>query len=72
MRDCSSFGLPGYPRLAARPQAPTSLRVADALTLGHDVDAVSGATISCRSATYAARKSLALADLLRARERKPR
>lgn len=37
----------------------------DPVALGVDVDAVSGATISSRSATYAARKSLLLADILR-------
>ena len=49
-------------------------RLKDPLTLGKDIDAISGATISSRSATFAARKGLALAEILRARsagERKP-
>lgn len=41
------------------------------LVVGRDIDAISGATISSHSATYAVRKALALADLLRRRtERK--
>ena len=36
------------------------------LELGRDIDAISGATISSRAATYAARKALALDALLRA------
>ncbi|MBS2027889.1 MAG: FMN-binding protein [Deltaproteobacteria bacterium] len=39
----------------------------DRVALGVDVDAVSGATISSRSATFAARKALALASVLLAR-----
>ena len=39
-------------------------RVADPLTLGKDIDAITGATISSRSATFAARKALRLAELL--------
>jgi Na+-translocating ferredoxin:NAD+ oxidoreductase RnfG subunit len=42
-------------------------RLADPITLGKDIDAISGATISSRSATFAARKGLALAQVLRAR-----
>jgi Na+-translocating ferredoxin:NAD+ oxidoreductase RnfG subunit len=38
--------------------------VKDKLALGVDVDAVTGATISSRSATFAARKALALAAVL--------
>jgi len=45
----------------------TGKNLNDKLTLGVDVDAVSGATISSRSATFAARKSLALASVLMAR-----
>ena len=39
----------------------------DPIALGKDIDAISGATISSRSATYAARKGLLLGELLRAR-----
>ena len=42
-------------------------RLQDPVALGKDIDAISGATISSASATYAARKGLALADLLRKR-----
>jgi hypothetical protein len=35
--------------------------------LGKDIDAISGATISSRSASYAARKALALFEVLRSR-----
>lgn len=42
-------------------------RMKDPLTLGKDIDAISGATISSRSATFAARKGLSLAEILRAR-----
>jgi Na+-translocating ferredoxin:NAD+ oxidoreductase RnfG subunit len=42
-------------------------RLKDPIALGKDIDAISGATISSRSATYAARKGLALTELLRAR-----
>ena len=42
-------------------------RLADPIALGRDVDAISGATISSRSATYATRKALALDAILRAR-----
>jgi Na+-translocating ferredoxin:NAD+ oxidoreductase RnfG subunit len=45
----------------------TGKRASDALALGKDIDAISGATISSRAATFAARKGLLLADLLRAR-----
>lgn len=54
-------------------RAPRFLRqlqgksLANPLKLGVDVDAVSGATISSRSATLAARKALALAQVLHAR-----
>lgn len=39
-------------------------RASDPMTLGKDIDAISGATISSRSATFAARKALGLAELL--------
>lgn len=39
-------------------------RAADPIELGNDVDAITGATISSRSATFAARKGLRLAELL--------
>ncbi len=39
----------------------------DPLTLGKDVDAISGATISSRSETFAVKKSLGLADIMRHR-----
>jgi Na+-translocating ferredoxin:NAD+ oxidoreductase RnfG subunit len=39
-------------------------RSTDPLILDKDIDAISGATISSRSATYAARKGLLLADVL--------
>ena len=39
--------------------------VADPIALGKDIDAISGATISSRSATFAARKGLRLAELVR-------
>jgi Na+-translocating ferredoxin:NAD+ oxidoreductase RnfG subunit len=42
-------------------------RIQDPLSLGRDVDAITGATISSRSATYAVRKALALSEVLRAR-----
>lgn len=44
-------------------------RAADPITLGKDIDAISGATISSRSATFAARKALRLGELLRAGKR---
>jgi len=40
-------------------------RVADPLALGKDIDAISGATISSRSATFAAKKALQLDELVR-------
>ena len=46
-------------------------RLEDPIVLGKDVDAISGATISSRSATFAVRKGLALAALLRARAGTP-
>jgi hypothetical protein len=42
-------------------------KLQDPLVVGKDIDAISGATISSNSAAYAARKGLALADLLRRR-----
>lgn len=39
----------------------------DPLTLGKDVDAISGATISSRSEVFAVKKSLGLADIMRHR-----
>lgn len=42
-------------------------KLADPIALGKDIDAVSGATISSRSATFAARKGLALAQVLQQR-----
>lgn len=42
-------------------------RTRDPIALGRDIDAISGATISSRSATFAARKGLAICELLRAR-----
>jgi Na+-translocating ferredoxin:NAD+ oxidoreductase RnfG subunit len=42
-------------------------RLKDPLTMGHDVDAITGATISSRAAAYAVRKALALSEVLRAR-----
>ena len=39
----------------------------DPITLDKDIDAISGATISSRSATFAARKGLRLAEVLRSR-----
>ena len=42
-------------------------RAKDPIALGKDIDAISGATISSRSATFAARKGLAIFELLRAR-----
>jgi Na+-translocating ferredoxin:NAD+ oxidoreductase RnfG subunit len=39
----------------------------DPITLDKDIDAISGATISSRSATFAARKGLLLAELVRSR-----
>jgi Na+-translocating ferredoxin:NAD+ oxidoreductase RnfG subunit len=42
-------------------------RVNDPITLDKDIDAISGATISSRSATFAARKGLLLAEVLRGR-----
>jgi FMN-binding domain len=44
-------------------------KLQDPLLVGKDIDAISGATISSNSAAYAARKGLALADLLRRREK---
>ena len=41
--------------------------ITDKIALGVDVDAITGATISSRSATFAARKALALASVLHAR-----
>jgi len=45
----------------------TGKKLRDPLVVGKDIDAISGATISSNSAAYAARKGLALADLLRRR-----
>ncbi|MGD0836225.1 MAG: FMN-binding protein [Polyangia bacterium] len=45
----------------------TGKRLADPITVGKDIDAISGATISSQAATYAARKGLALAQVLHAR-----
>lgn len=45
----------------------TGKRLGDKLQLGVDVDAITGATISSRSATLATRKALALAQVLRER-----
>lgn len=42
--------------------------ITDKVALGVDVDAITGATISSRSATFAARKALALAQVLHARQ----
>ena len=42
-------------------------RTRDPIALGKDIDAISGATISSRSATFAARKGLRLAEILRGR-----
>jgi Na+-translocating ferredoxin:NAD+ oxidoreductase RnfG subunit len=42
-------------------------RSKDPITLDKDIDAISGATISSRSATFAARKGLLLVDVLRNR-----
>jgi electron transport complex protein RnfG len=42
-------------------------RLQDPISLGRDIDIISGATISCRSATYAARKALALSEVLHRR-----
>ena len=42
-------------------------RSKDPITLDKDIDAISGATISSRSATFAARKGLLLAEVLRDR-----
>ncbi len=42
-------------------------RLKDPVALGRDIDAISGATISSRAATYAVRKGLALSEILRAR-----
>jgi Na+-translocating ferredoxin:NAD+ oxidoreductase RnfG subunit len=39
----------------------------DPITLDKDIDAISGATISSRSATFAARKGLLLAEVVRSR-----
>jgi Na+-translocating ferredoxin:NAD+ oxidoreductase RnfG subunit len=41
--------------------------IQDKLALGVDVDAITGATISSRSATFAARKALAIAAVLHER-----
>lgn len=43
----------------------------DPLTVGKDIDAISGASISSVSATYAARKALGLAAVIRARSADP-
>jgi len=45
----------------------TGKRLTDPLILGKDVDVISGATISARAETYAVRKGLALAEIVRAR-----
>jgi hypothetical protein len=45
-------------------------RLEDPILVGKDVDAITGATISSHSATYAARKALALAEILRGRDGK--
>jgi Na+-translocating ferredoxin:NAD+ oxidoreductase RnfG subunit len=42
-------------------------KVSDPLQLGRDIDAISGATISSRSASYAAKKALGLASIIAAR-----
>ena len=42
-------------------------KLQDPIVVGKDIDAVSGATISSNSAAYAARKGLALAEILRRR-----
>jgi Na+-translocating ferredoxin:NAD+ oxidoreductase RnfG subunit len=42
-------------------------RAQDPVALGRDIDAISGATISSRAATYAAKKALGLWDVLRTR-----
>jgi Na+-translocating ferredoxin:NAD+ oxidoreductase RnfG subunit len=42
-------------------------RSQDPITLDKDIDAISGATISSRSATFAVRKGLLLAEVLRSR-----
>jgi Na+-translocating ferredoxin:NAD+ oxidoreductase RnfG subunit len=42
-------------------------RAKDPITLDKDIDAISGATISSRSATFAARKGLLLSEALRGR-----
>jgi Na+-translocating ferredoxin:NAD+ oxidoreductase RnfG subunit len=42
-------------------------RLTDPIALGKDIDVISGASISAQSATYAARKGLALDHALRAR-----
>ena len=42
-------------------------RSKDPITLDKDIDAISGATISSRSATFAARKGLLLAEVVRGR-----
>lgn len=42
-------------------------KLEDPIALGKDIDAVSGATISSRSAAYAGRKALALDEILHAR-----
>jgi Na+-translocating ferredoxin:NAD+ oxidoreductase RnfG subunit len=43
-------------------------RRADPLQVGKDIDGITGATISARSTTRAARRALALVDIARARE----
>jgi hypothetical protein len=43
----------------------TGKSLASPLVVGKDIDAITGATISSRSASYAARKALALAEILR-------
>jgi Na+-translocating ferredoxin:NAD+ oxidoreductase RnfG subunit len=45
----------------------TGKRLTDPIALGRDIDVISGATISARAETYAARKSLALGAIVRAR-----
>jgi Na+-translocating ferredoxin:NAD+ oxidoreductase RnfG subunit len=42
-------------------------KASDPLQLGRDIDAISGATISSRSAAYAAKKALGLASIVAAR-----
>ncbi len=49
----------------------TGKKLTDPITLGRDVDVITGATISSRAATYAVRKGLSLAEVLRARSAGP-